>query len=73
MVVGGDDQVQLTVTEGSAGFTCDEGLLVTNLKKAGLAAQVGVTVAMRLTQFQGKSVDGATWNQVKEQVKASAR
>eukprot|EP01047_Picozoa_sp_COSAG01_P026080 COSAG01_NODE_1668_length_9563_cov_23.675613_10_plen_323_part_00 len=58
----------------SAGFTCDEQLVVRRLDETCLAVDAGVELGMELVSFQGKALPGAmTWAALKSAVRASAK
>ena len=57
----------ISVTEGSAGFTCDDSLIITRLDDAGLAEVGGVTIGMRVCQFMGENLpEFRTWTELKK-------
>ena len=60
------DQCNIEVTSGSAGFTCDELLVITRVEAGGKAEAGGVKLGMSVTSFMGeKFTDGYTWSELK--------
>ena len=60
------DQCNIEVTSGSAGFTCDELLVITRVETGGKAEAGGVKLGMSVTSFMGeKFTDGYTWSELK--------
>jgi hypothetical protein len=68
------DQYVIDVQSGSAGFTCDEQLVITQLVDGGLAADAGVELGMQVTSFQGERfAQGFTWSQLKARAKTTPK
>ena len=67
-------QVRLVVTEGGAGFACNESLVVTKVQPGSRAAAAGVNPGMKCAAMQDRPLAASmTWTTLKAQVKQTPK